>query len=400
VTEKHEIVVNKQPTQAAGGFARLLIIDRYLLRQFLQTFLICFCSLTGLYIVIDAFTNLEEFITYSRDNGGMFAVMGEYYAYRAISFFDSTSHVITLIAAMFTVTWIQRHNELTALEAAGISKSRVVKPVIGAVLLISLASAANRELVIPSLRENLSHNAQDLGGRRGKRLVPRYDFKTGVLLRSSSDIYADRKRIHKPDFQLPPGLDRYGPRLIAENAFYKPPQGDRPGGYLLEQVVQPKGLDDESSLALDGVQVLLTPRDYPWLKPDQCFIASDVSFEYLSAEGAWRQLSSTLELIRGLRNRSLDYGAGERMAIHARMVQPMLDMTLLFLGLPLVLSRSNRNVFLAIGMCLALVAAFMLVVMACKYLGSSYWLEPSLAAWLPLMIFVPCAVALSQPLRE
>jgi lipopolysaccharide export system permease protein len=105
-------------------------------------------------------------------------------------------------------------------------------------------------------------------------------------------------------------------------------------------------------------------------------------------------------LIRGLRNRSLDYGAGERMVIHARMVQPLLDMTLLFLGLPLVLSRSNRNVFLAIGMCLALVVAFMLVVMGCKYLGANYWLEPSLAAWLPLMIFVPCAVALSPPLRE
>ena len=80
---------------------------------------------------------------------------------------------------------------------------------------------------------------------------------------------------------------------------------------------------------------------------------------------------------RGLRNRSLDFGADERLAIHARLVQPLLDITLLFLGLPLVLSRSNRNVFLAIGMCLALVMAFMLVVMGCQYLGSSYWLEPA-----------------------
>ena len=391
---------NQQTPSNAGGLLRLLIIDRYLLRQFLQTFLICFCSLTGLYIVIDAFGNLEEFMTHARDNGGMLAVMGQYYAYRAISFFDSTSHVITLIAAMFTVTWIQRHNELTALEAAGISKSRVVKPVIAAVLVIALGSAANREFVIPALRDQLSYNAQDLGGSRGKQLVPRYDYETGVLLRSSDQIFADQKRIHKPDFQLPEGLDRYGPRLIAENAFYRPPQGDRPGGYLLEQVVQPKGLDVEASLALDGRTVLLTPRDYAWLKPGECLVASDVSFEYLSADGNWRQLSSTWELIRGLRNRSLDYGAGERMAIHARIVQPILDVTLLFLGLPLVLSRSNRNVFLAIGMCLALVVSFMLVVIACKKLGAGYWLEPSLAAWLPLMIFVPCAVALSQPLRE
>jgi lipopolysaccharide export system permease protein len=392
--------VSHTQAPAKTSLARLLIIDRYLLRQFVQTFLICFCSLTGLYIVIDSFTNLEEFITYARDNGGLLSVMGEYYAYRVLSFFDSTSQVIALIAAMFTVTWIQRHNELTALEAAGIPKSRVVKPVIATVLVIVLLAAANREWVIPSVREKLSYNAQDLGGSRGKSLVPRYDFKTGILLRSSGQVFANEKRIHKPDFQLPEGLDRYGPRLIAENAYYRPPEGDRPGGYLFTGVTLPRGLDAEPSLPIDNPPVVLTRRDHAWLRPGECFVASDVSFEYLAADSNWRQLSSTYELIDGLSNRSLDYGAGERMAIHARLVQPLLDMTLLFLGLPLVLSRSNRNVFLAIGMCLALVVAFMLVVMGCKYLGASYWLEPSLAAWLPLMIFVPCAVALSPPLRE
>jgi lipopolysaccharide export system permease protein len=386
---------------ARPGLARLLIIDRYLLRQFVQTFLICFCSLTGLYIVIDAFTNLEEFITHSRDNGGMLAVIGKYYGYRALTFFDTTSHIVTLIAAMFTVTWIQRHNELTALEAAGIPKARIIKPLIATALLIIGLKVANRELVIPSVRENLSHNAQDLGGSRGKQLIPRYDAETLVLMRSSALIYANEKRIEKPDFQLPGGLNRYGPRLVAENAYYKPPEGDRPGGYLLDAVSEPVGLEQEASLGLeDGRMVLLTPRDYDWLKPNQCFVVSDVSFEYLAADGNWRQLSSTWDLVQGLRNRSLDYGAGERTAIHSRLVQPVLDLALLFLGLPFVLSRSNRNVFLAIGMCLAIVVAFMLVVMGCRYLGSGYWLEPSLAAWLPLMIFVPCAVALAQPLRE
>jgi len=393
-------VANRQTSSATDGLLRLLIIDRYLLRQFVQTFLICFGSLMGLYVVIDAFTNLEEFITYSRDHGGMLAVMGQYYTYRALSFFDTTSHMVTLIAAMFTVTWIQRHNELTALAAAGIPKSRVMKPVLLAALLIIALRVGNREFVIPAIRENLGYNAQDLGGSRGKPLLPRYDLETGIVFRSSSQIFADEKRIHRPDFQLPAGLDRYGPQLIAENAYYRPPQVDRPGGYLLQQVEQPANLQTENSLPADGPPVLLTPHDHNWLKPGECFVVSEVAFEYLSADSNWRQLSSTAELIRGLRNRSLDYGAGERMAIHSRMVQPLLDMTLVFLGLPLVLSGTNRNVFLAIGMCLALVVAFMLVVLGCGYLGAGYWLEPSLAAWLPLMIFVPCAVALSQPLRE
>ncbi len=46
------------------------IIDRYLLRQFVQTFLICFLSLVGIVIVFDLFTNLDEFVEAGKANGG------------------------------------------------------------------------------------------------------------------------------------------------------------------------------------------------------------------------------------------------------------------------------------------------------------------------------------------
>lgn len=386
---------------AAFSIGRLLIVDRYLLRQFLQSFLICFISLTGLYFVIDGFNNLDEFIRHASKHGSLFAIMGQYYAYRTLSFFDSMSNILTLIAAMFTMTWIQRHHEMTALEAAGIPKSRIIMPVIAAVVIISLLSAANREWVIPSVRDELSHNAQDLGGSSGKNLRPRYDNETDVLLGGPASLtYGNEKRIERPDFYLPPGLNRYGSRLTAENAYFQAASGERPSGYLFRNVLEPKGLEREASLSFGSKVVLLTPRDHGWLKPGECFLASNVSFEHLEAQNNWQQLSSTRELISGLRNRSLDFGAGERVAIHARIVQPLLDITLLFLGLPLVLSRSNRNVFVAIGLCLGIVIAFMLVVFGCKVLGSSLIIEPALAAWLPLMVFVPCAVGLSQPLRE
>jgi lipopolysaccharide export system permease protein len=105
-------------------------------------------------------------------------------------------------------------------------------------------------------------------------------------------------------------------------------------------------------------------------------------------------------LVEGLSNRSLDFGADVRVAIHTRMVQPLLDLNLLFLGLPLVLSRDNRNVFAAIGLCAILSTAFMLVVLGFQYLGTIYLLDPALAAWSPLMIFVPLAVALFEQVRR
>jgi hypothetical protein len=45
-------------------------------------------------------------------------------------------------------------------------------------------------------------------------------------------------------------------------------------------------------------------------------------------------------------------------------------------------------------MCIALTVGFMLVTMACHYLGDILYIRPALAGWLPLMIFVPIAAAL------
>ena len=57
--------------------------------------------------------------------------------------------------------------------------------------------------------------------------------------------------------------------------------------------------------------------------------------------------------------------------------------------------------FLAIGLSMILVAWFMGLTMACQYLGSNYYLvSPALAAWLPLMIFVPWAAGTADVLLE
>jgi lipopolysaccharide export system permease protein len=375
----------------------MYILDRYLLRQFMQNFLICFCSLTGLFIVIDAFAKLESFMHYP---GNLWVNMGIYYAYQIVGFFDQTSGILTLIAAMFTIAMFQRYNELIALQAAGIPKLRIIRPIVTAVIILIAAAAANRELVIPKIRDHLqTGKAQDLQGEAAKDMFPRTDNKTDIILRGKSTL-AKESRIDKPAFALPPQLDDYGRQLIAASAYYEPPTAQHPGGYRLKGVTQPKSIATRDSLSLNGDPVILTSHDCPWLAADECFVVSDVSFEYLASPDDWRRYASVPELVSGLHNTSLNLGSDVRVAVHARIVQPVLDVCLLFLGLPLLLSRTNRNVFFAIGLCVAIVVGFYLVVFGCQSLGSNYLVSPVLAAWLPLMIFLPLAVWMSNPLRE
>lgn len=376
------------------------IIDRYLLRQFVVNFVICFLSMTGLYIVFDSFANFDDFMAYSEKHGGLARVMASYYGHKTIYFFDRTSGVLALIASMFTMAWIQRHNEMTAIMAAGVSRGRIAAPVLIAAGSVAFLAAANREFVMPRLREGLSADAKDLAGDQAKEVRPRYDNETDILLRGKH-AFANEQRIGQPNFLLPPELSRFGKQLTAESAYYQRPQGQRPGGYLFKQVQRPKNLADTPSVVRGKKRVIITPRDEPeWLQPDECFVVSDVDYEQLTGGTGWRQFSSTVALIRGLGNRSLDFGADVRVAIHTRFVQPLLDVTLLFLGLPLVISKSNRNIFLAVGICLVVVVVFMLVCLGSQFLGSNVLLDPALAVWLPLLIFVPGAAALADPLLE
>jgi lipopolysaccharide export system permease protein len=374
------------------------IIDRYLLRQFVHVLAICFLSMIGLYIVIDAFGHLDHFVDYAEKRGGLLRTMAGFYAFRAIAFFDRTSGVLTLIAVMFTVTWIQRYHEMTALLAAGIPRMRVLRPVLIAAVGVSLLAAANREIVIPGIRQHLAVDSKNLGGEQGALMQARFDNHN--ILVGGERIVPATKTIVRANFVLPRQLDQFGKQLTAKEARFLPAEGNRPAGYLLTGVTNPKTLLKQPPLLVEGNPVVITPVGSDWLQPDQLFVVSGLSFEFLSAGANWRDFAATSEMIRELRAPSTDLGNDVRVAIHLRFMQPLLDTTLLFLGLPFVVTRTNRNPFIAIGLCLAVVTVFMSVVLACQSLGSSGWLEPALAAWFPLMLFAPLAAGLSDSLRQ
>jgi lipopolysaccharide export system permease protein len=376
-------------------------IDLYLLRQFLQVFVICFISLAGLYTVIDAFGRLDDFSQGDASIGDAALAAGRYYALQSLGFFNKTSGVLTLIAAMFTVTWIQRHNEMTALLAAGVPRLKVLLPVLIASVTIAFGAAGLREFVLPSIRHELSLDSKDLNGERGVELKPRYDNVTDILL-GGETANLSKRTINNVNFTLPPRLSgAYGKQILAQSATYLEAAGDRPGGYVLSGVTRPAQIDTQPMLTGDKGPIVVTRGSgAPWLEPGQAFVVSGVSFDLLAEGSKWRDLASTRELVHELANPSTDLGPDVRVAVHSRVVQPFLDVTLLLIGLPLVVSRGSGNPFVAIGLCVAVVTAFFVLTLGGQALGGGGWLKPALGAWLPLIAFVPVAAYQFDSLRQ
>jgi lipopolysaccharide export system permease protein len=378
----------------------MTIIDRYLLKLYCKVLVVSFVSLAGLFVVIDLCNNLDEFHSYGkRHAGGTAGVLVEYYGPRLLQFFDQIAGLLAMLSAGFVLTVLARTNELTALLAAGIAPARVLKPLIGASIFVALLAVANREFGLPNVRDSLSKNAQGWMGETGRKCTPRYDIRTDILIAGQS-TFANEKRLAAPLFRLPPELARWGRQISAESAFYRSATSEHPAGYLLRGVKQPANVGQRSSLALGGNPVLFSPRDTPWLKPDECFVASVVTFEQLSVGGSWRQNLSSSELIAGLRGQTIEPGADVWLTLHARFVRPLLDLSLVLLGIPLVLGWASRNIFMAAGIGSGLVLALLVVELACHALGKNYLLSTTLAAWLPLLIFGPPAYTLARPLWD
>jgi lipopolysaccharide export system permease protein len=193
---------------------------------------------------------------------------------------------------------------------------------------------------------------------------------------------------------------RWGRQIVADNAYYKPAEGERPAGYLFERVTQPANLAELASGSLGAKRILFSPADTPWLKPDECFVASVVTFEQLAAGSSWRQNLSTYELVTGIRGQTIEPGADVRLIVHARLVQPALDLALVLMGIPLVLTRTSRNIFVAGGLAFGLAAAVLVLKLACHAMGNNYLLSTTVAAWLPLFVFGPLAFGMVRPVWD
>ena len=119
------------------------LLDRLLFTSFMRAYLICLVSVLSLYVVVDLFTNVEDFAQQAHGLRETLFNVGQYYGYKVAQIFDRLCEAILLLAAMFTVAWMQRNNELLPLLSAGVPTRRVIRPVVaGVVVMLGLAMAS------------------------------------------------------------------------------------------------------------------------------------------------------------------------------------------------------------------------------------------------------------------
>jgi lipopolysaccharide export system permease protein len=387
------------------------ILDRERYWSFIKAYFICFTALVGLYVVIDAFSNLDEFAEVSDGSTVLlFQTMGRYYLIKMSLIYDQICGIITMMAAIFTVTWMQRNNELLAMLAAGISTHRVIRPVLVSALAISSLAVINQEFIMPRYAEELQKPPDD-DGLQLVKVHARQD-SNGVFL---NGYQAERATRSVSSFSATILVRVAGEiiELSAREAQYFPEserQLPHRGGWILWGT---KFLAEPSTRSLDVLTkgVLSQVEDtslYPAPKDKLAaragssvyFLKTDLTFSALTRSRQWYHFAPTIELIRGLSDPSNVAEKSEmEIFLHSRIIRPLLSFNLMLLSLPLVLGGAGRNMFVNLGMSLGTSGIFYSFSFMSQYLGGHQLYPPEMAAWLPLIIFGTIAVARWDTIR-
>lgn len=104
----------------------MTIIDRYIIKQFIQTLVYSILALYFIFIIVTLMENLDEFL----DQGVDTLIIIEYYLYYFPEITKLMTPVSMLLATLFSVGRLAGLNEVTAMKSGGQSLYRLMLPII------------------------------------------------------------------------------------------------------------------------------------------------------------------------------------------------------------------------------------------------------------------------------
>ncbi len=123
------------------------ILDRYIAREFLKVFVFSLVVFLAVSVIVDLFDRLSRLL----DAPGLVVI--QYYVYRLPWIGFQVMPVAVLLAALFSLGNLTRHNELLAMKMGRLSSLRIVAPLLILSLLTSFAALILNESIIPRMNE-------------------------------------------------------------------------------------------------------------------------------------------------------------------------------------------------------------------------------------------------------
>ncbi len=357
------------------------ILDKYIAKNFLIGYVIAFCVLMGLRVIIDLFVNLDEFAEHA-DLSALAVIKNilTFYGINSLLYFREFAGTITVVAASFSFGRMVRSNELVAVMASGVSLKRVIGPVVFLALILTGVLIIDQEFVIPSLADKLVRSHDDVPGQESYNVWFISDGNGSLICSLKFDV--ETSTLHQPTIitrrKIPNSYiwETTG-RIDADKAVYNSntETWDLVNGRFIEKG-STKGNQPMAFYTSD-----ITPRDIPIRRKSE-------NKSLLS----WRQLTVLAEQAGQGKIKDSRQLYSQK---HFRVTEPIINLVMLMVCLPILVCRDPKSMKSAVVISFAMGGACFIVTFICKMLApeadiNSFY-QIGFYAWLPIFIFLPVA---------
>lgn len=122
------------------------LLDRYIFKQFLWNFILVLGGLLSLYLLIDFFEKVDNFT----DKGKSIGYALQFFFLKIPDIYFQLSPVCILLAGIITLGILNQNKEAIALNAGGISFVRIIIPIVLSSLIMTLATIALGQWILPT----------------------------------------------------------------------------------------------------------------------------------------------------------------------------------------------------------------------------------------------------------
>jgi lipopolysaccharide export system permease protein len=361
----------------------MLILSRYIIREFLKLYALALGSFWGIYLVVDLFEKLDQFIKYNASVSLIIAL----FLYKIPLILLQVNPGAVLLATFLSLALKARHNEIIALKAGGIGTHQFFRPLIACSLVIWVLLLANQEFLIPITYQR----AKFLENIKMKKKEETHFFKQKRFwYKSSSQIY--NISLFDPKTNTLKGITIY--------SF-------SPGFYLEKRIdaVEAKWTGEEwqfrnviiREFNADGSVRAVTEEGNErtaWIKekPEDFKLAKKESDEM----GYW-ELKEYIQKIKEDGYDTTSYLTD----LHAKISFPFVVVVMAFLGIPFAL-RVGRSGNVAVGITASMAIGFVywLFFSFSISLGKGGLLPPLIAAWSANLVFGALGILILLQQRE
>ncbi len=353
-----------------------LILDDYVLREFLTTFAMVLISFVVLMLVFTFFELLGDIIR----NRTPLVTVGEYLIDLTPSMLYNITPLGVLVAVLVTFGVLTRTNELTAMKATGISLYRVMVPVLVVSALLAVALFLFDESYLPTANRRQEALRSVIKGRPAQTFLrpdQKWIFgrqepgKPGRIFYYQFFDPTQDRFANLSVFEFNPETFSLSRRIFASSVHWEPP---------LQQWVFEHGwerrFDGEKLSSFSQFNV----ESYPEIVERP---------QYFKKEALQSQEMTFGELERYIRDLGQSGFDTKQLSVqlNLKVAYPIVTLVMAVLAIPFALSMGKRGSLTGIAAAIGVAIAYWVIQNTFQQLGNVNLLPTLLAAWAPDLLF-------------